>query len=91
LSERSGKDLSAFFDQYLRTTMVPELEYRWKDTALQYRYVEIVPGFDMPVRIFADGEAQWIFPSADWKETSFKAKPESFGIDPNFYVKPSPL
>ena len=87
LSERSGKDLSAFFDQYLRTTLVPVLEYQWKGNQLHCRYTDIVPGFDMPVRVIADGEALWIFPKAEWTETPFKSRPEVFETDPNFYIK----
>ena len=34
LSEKTGKDLSAFFDQYLRTAWVPNLEYRWNGNIL---------------------------------------------------------
>lgn len=90
LSEKSGKDLSAFFNQYLRTTMVPNLEYRWKGTSLEYRYVDIVPDFDMPVRVFADQEAHWIYPAAAWKETAFKSKPDTFEVDSNFYIQSSP-
>jgi aminopeptidase N len=87
LSERSGKDLSAFFDQYLRSTLVPVLEYRWEGTQLHYRYTDIVPNFDMPVRVWADGAPHWIFPGADWKETPFSSRPGVFEIDPNFYIK----
>ena len=91
LSEKSGKDLSAFFDQYLRTTRVPNLEYRWNGNILEYRYRDIVPGFDMPVRVFADQEAKWIFPAADWKQTQFQEKPDSFEVDPNFYITSTAL
>ena len=91
MSEKSGKDLSAFFDQYLRTAWVPNLEYRWNGNILEYRYRDIVPGFDMPVRVFADQKAQWIFPAADWKQTQFQEKPDSFEVDPNFYITSTAL
>ncbi|MDM9630604.1 M1 family metallopeptidase [Robiginitalea aurantiaca] len=91
LSEKSGKDLTAFFNQYLRSTLVPNLEYRWKGNLLEYRYVDIVPGFDMPVRIMADGASQWIYPSDQWKQTPFKRKPEHFEVDFNFYITSTAL
>jgi aminopeptidase N len=91
LSQHSGKDLSAFFDQYLRTTLVPVLEYRWNEGELQYRYADIVANFDMPVRCFADGKEEWIYPEATWKKTPFKQKPKTFEIDSNFYIKTRPL
>ena len=86
LSEQSGKDLQAFFDQYLRTTMVPTLEYRWEGSKLHYRYTEIVEGFDMPVRVFLDEKPHWIYPNAQWNERDFSTRPDTFGLDPNFYV-----
>ncbi len=90
LSEKSGKDLSAFFDQYLRSKWVPNLEYRWNGNILEYRYRDVVPGFDMPVRVFADEEARWIYPAATWKQTPFPMKPERFEVDSNFYITTTP-
>ena len=87
LSERSGKDLSAFFNQYLRTTMIPTLEYRWTDGTLEYRYRDIVEDFDMPLRVHLDETSQWIFPSSTWEKTDFGTRPESFRVDENFYVE----
>jgi len=86
LSEQTGKDLQAFFDQYLRTTMIPTLEYQWDGTSLRYRYTKIVDGFDMPVRVFLDEAPHWIYPTAQWKEKDFGSQPETFLLDPNFYV-----
>ena len=91
LSEQSGKDLTAFFDQYLRTVRIPLLEYEWTGNVLRFRYRDIVEGFDMPLRIIADGEAHWIFPESQWKEIEFEAPPVSFEVDPNFYVETSEL
>lgn len=87
LSEHSGKDLTAFFNQYLRTSMVPTLEYRWEGTKLLYRYTEIVEGFDMPLRVLLDEEPQWIYPAARWKESDFEKRPDTLLVDPNFYVE----
>jgi len=91
LSEQSGKDLQAFFDQYLRTTKIPVLEYRWKGSKLLYRYTEIVDGFDMPVRVLLDEKPHWIYPTAQWKETEFEGRPDTFLLDPDFYVVPRQL
>ena len=86
LSEKSGKDLSAFFDQYLRTTMVPTLEYQWVDGVLKYRYTDIVEGFDMPLQVMAAGGERWIFPEREWKTTDFGSRPEDFRVSADFYV-----
>lgn len=85
LSRESGKDLSAFFDQYLRTTLIPTLEYRRKNDSLEFRYTNIVDGFDMPIRIRIGAETRWIFPGADWKSEPLPAAAE-LTFDPNFYI-----
>lgn len=90
MSERTGKDLSAFFDQYLRTTMIPTLEYRREGDLLKFRYTEIVDGFDMPIRILANGKPRWIFPEADWNSEPLEAE-AVLGFDANFYIQMKPL
>ncbi|WP_088342341.1 M1 family metallopeptidase [Robiginitalea sediminis] len=85
LSEKTGKDLSSFFDQYLRTVLIPNLEYRREGGKLHFRYTDTVEGFDMPIRVFVDGQSQWLFPSSQWK-TEALAEGASLEFDPNFYI-----
>ena len=91
ISNQSNKDLQAVFDQYLRTAMIPTLEYRWEGSKLLYRYTEIVDGFDMPVRVLLDDTTRWIYPDAQWKESDFGDRPDTFQVDPNFYIIAKPL
>ncbi len=86
LSDKTGKDLSAFFNQYLRTAMVPVLEYKLDGELISYRYTQVVEDFDMPLRIFIEGEPHWLFPSSQWKteKIGFEAIPQ---FDANFYVE----
>ncbi|MDH7447178.1 M1 family metallopeptidase [Aquimarina sp. 2201CG14-23] len=85
LSTKANIDLSAFFNQYLRDTRIPTLEYGFDDQGLKYRYVDIVDGFDMPVRLKIDGKDKWVKPNAAWQTLNVKAK--EIDVDPNFYVK----
>ena len=87
LSEMTKKDLSAFFNQYLRTTMIPKLEYKIKDRTLSFRYVDIVEDFDMPIRVFVNEKEKWIFPNSEWK--SEKLDGQNLVFDSNFYIKTS--
>jgi len=87
ISEKSGIDLTQFWDQYLRTTMIPTLEYKQKGGELLYRYTNIVDGFDMPVIALIDGKEQWIYPNKDWKEISTPKPMDSFEIKKDFYVE----
>lgn len=86
LSKKTGIDLTAFFNQYLRTTKIPTLEYAIKNNELTYRWTQIVDAFDMPIKIIINGKERWIYPKAEWKTLSLKSKNASFEIDPNFYV-----
>jgi aminopeptidase N len=67
ISEKSGIDLTQFWNQYLRTTLIPKLEYKYNLNLLSFRYVDIVKGFDMPVQLEINGNDKWIQPTADWQ------------------------
>ncbi|SHI81987.1 Peptidase family M1 [Arenibacter nanhaiticus] len=86
LSLHSGIDLSEFFEQYLRTTKIPLLEYTIEGNLLHYRYTDIVDGFDMPLKVSVGETQQWIFPSAHWKTESFDSEIKDFKVDRNFYI-----
>ncbi|MEO8563117.1 MAG: M1 family metallopeptidase [bacterium] len=88
ISERAGRDLGGVFDEYLRTTMVPALEYRIVGDTLAYRWADAVPGFDMPVKVTLTWpELAWIHPITKWQRVRVKLpNPSDFRVDPNFYV-----
>ncbi|MCZ2458793.1 MAG: M1 family metallopeptidase [Chitinophagales bacterium] len=85
-SKESGKDLSKIFDQYLRTTKIPVLEYRISDNKLSYRWTNCVEGFNMPVRL-ANDPSVWLYPATEWKEMNVSdAIKDGLQIDKNFYI-----
>ena len=49
--EKSGKNLKPVFDQYLRDIRIPVFEYSWSDEGLQYRWNNVIPGFEMPLEV----------------------------------------
>ena len=80
-------DLSKVFDQYLRTTMVPALEYKISEGVFQYRYNNVVDGFDMPLKVTLDNKTQWIKPNQQWQKMNLdSSKDTDFTIDRNFFV-----
>jgi aminopeptidase N len=85
ISRKSGKDLSRVFDQYLRTTQVPCLEYRIGIDKIEYRWTQCVPGFDMPVRLES---GEWLRPTPDWRAlpASGAVLRDGWKVDRNFYV-----
>ena len=56
------------FRQYLTTTQVPVLEYAIQGAELSYRWTDVVPGFDMPVRVTLSA-GQWVVlkPRTTWQ------------------------
>jgi aminopeptidase N len=87
MSKQSGKDLSKIFDQYLRTTKIPVLEYRIKNGQLSYRWNNCVKGFRMPVKVSVNNKIQWITPKETWQTLRIKVtNPANFAPDKNFYI-----
>ena len=87
ISELSGIDLTEFWNQYLRTTMVPIVEYKMVDNELIFRYVFIIENFDMPVIAIVNGKEEWIFPTEEWKTKEFSKNIKSVKIKDDFYVE----
>lgn len=82
ISEKSGIDFSTVFNQYLRTTKVPVLEYSQNGTELKYRFTDTVKNINLPVK-FGD---QTISPTESWQKTSLKSSaPVEF--NKNYYLK----
>ena len=88
ISEHAGTDLTKVFDQYLRTTKIPVLEYKTEGSTLSFRWTNVVPGFAMPVKVtLSDGQFSLIHPSEAWQTTGVQlSNPASFKVDPNYYV-----
>ncbi len=87
LSQQAGRNLGKVFDQYLRDTRIPVLEYRPTKRGLAYRWANCVPGFDLPVRVKLGASAayQWLYPTPAWQTVRAKAGITP-AVDPNFYV-----
>ena len=86
ISTQSGKDLTDYWNQYLRTIMIPLIVYKIDGNKVQFRYEEIVDNFDMPVIAIVNGSEHWIFPTADWKTVEFQEGISSFFIKRDFFV-----
>jgi len=91
IAQHSGRKLDKVFQQYLTTTMVPELEYRIAGNRLSYRWTHVVPGFDMPVGVtLSDKGYTVIHPTESWQTTTITlADPGRFAVDPDYYVTTS--
>lgn len=85
-SAQVGRDLSAFFDQYLRDTRIPVLEYRIDGKQLSYRWGNTVEGFNMPVKVFVNDQEKWLEPNTQWRVTNLLPDEVQLTVDPNFYI-----
>ena len=87
INKQSKINFSKVFDQYLRTTQIPVLEYKVDGHKLSYRYTNCVKGFDLPLKIKFKTE-HWIKPTTQWKTLNLYPEGDnSFSVDPNFYIK----
>lgn len=86
ISEKAGIDLSVVFDQYLRTTTIPTLQYKISGNELSYRWINCLPGFAMKVKVQLGSEARWITPNSEWNRLTMKEAIASFKPDRNFYI-----
>ncbi|MGG9962962.1 M1 family metallopeptidase [Ferruginibacter sp. SUN106] len=92
VSKQSKIDFSKVFDQYLRTTMIPVLQYKIEGNKVSYRYDSVVTGFNLPLKVSfgkEDKSEQWIKPTATWQTLSLADwyDKKTFVVNPNFYVK----
>ncbi|MBY0478264.1 MAG: M1 family metallopeptidase [Chitinophagaceae bacterium] len=95
ISKRTGYNLSKVFDQYLRTTQVPTLEYYITTEAgtqiLNYRWVNCVKGFNMPILLPGNSNPKYglMLATENWQKmrTNFKEDEDISNLmDRNFYV-----
>jgi aminopeptidase N len=88
ISHEAGIDLGKVFAQYLTTTRIPAFEYRAAGGTLSYRWADVVPGFDMPVRVNVPGlGTRVLHPTETW-QTMEAPSPQAaeLTVDENFYV-----
>jgi len=88
LSKNAGIDLSKVFDQYLRTTQIPQLSFYYDEKKkVHYRWDSCVAGFNMQLVLWHDGKSLRISPTQKWKslnDISF------FNVDEilnNYYIR----
>lgn len=91
ISRRSGLKLQKVFDQYLRDTNIPVLEYSFKKGKLKYRWTNCIEGFDMPVKVtLSPDKYAFIYPDTNWKSVRCRLpNKDAFQIDAQFYVTAS--
>ncbi len=91
ISQESKMDFSTVFDQYLRTTNIPVLEYYVrKNKVLYYRWTNCVEGFSLSLALAKGDQQARLAPSSHWQKRSFdktlKAVWSPSEIINNYYI-----
>jgi aminopeptidase N len=89
ISESVGIDLSKIFDQYLRTTKIPRLQYKIDGKTVTFKYDRVVPGFAMPIRVNINRKDMTLAATDTVQTMEFPEAIKSFTVDPNYYVDSS--
>lgn len=91
ISEKARIDLSKIFDQYLRTTKIPLLQYKVEGKNLSFKYDRVVDGFAMPLRVEINGNESVITPNQIMQTLAFPGEIKTFRVNRNFYVETEAL
>ncbi len=86
ISDKAGIDFQLVFDQYLRDTRIPTFEYAIVDGNMRYRWANCVRRFNMPLKIWIDGEAALLNPSQGWQNLDLEAPIRNVKVDQDYYV-----
>lgn len=85
ICKTSGIDLTKVFDQYLRTTKIPVLEYKVTNGKLEYHWTNCEKGFAMKLKL---KNGTWISPTEKWQSLKGSWKAEDvLEADRNFYIQ----
>ena len=82
-----GLDYSKVFDQYLRTTKIPVLQWRVEGGAVSVGWDDVVDGFAAPVVVVINGQQRRVTIGPEPVKLAFDGEFESFELDRNFYMK----
>ncbi|MCF0038957.1 M1 family metallopeptidase [Dyadobacter fanqingshengii] len=86
VSDHAGRNITKVFDQYLRDVRIPVFEYSFGNKGLQYRWANVVEGFDMPVKVKIGDNDEFLYPTASWQSLKTKGI-KTLTVDKNFYVE----
>ncbi|MDX2444304.1 MAG: M1 family metallopeptidase [Bacteroidales bacterium] len=86
MNEHTDFDLAPIFNQFLRDTRIPVLEYRFMNGDLLYRWANTVRGFNMPVKVYMDGKETWLKPRGMRWSGLENIEPCELTVDKDFYV-----
>jgi aminopeptidase N len=86
-NEKTGKNLTPVFDQYLRHTAIPTLELQFQDSggSVSYRWKADEKDFAMPIKVGRKNAWQTIQPATEWQTMKSNVKKEDFEVATDLY------
>ncbi|SPF39349.1 Peptidase M1 membrane alanine aminopeptidase [Candidatus Sulfopaludibacter sp. SbA4] len=86
-NQKTGMDLTAIFDEYLRHAALPVLELKFDEAAgaVSYRWKADEPGFAMPVRVGTKDHWEMVRPTVEWKSMKTPLKKDEFEVAADLY------
>ena len=86
ISVHAGVDLSKVFDEYLRTTKIPVLQYKIDGSKLSFKYDKVVSGFAMPIRVSVNDKERVITPNETMQSMTLPTAITSVVVNQNYLV-----
>ena len=85
-NQRTGMNLTPFFDEYLRHADLPMLELKFDEGTVAYRWKAAEVGFAMPIKVGDPQRWTLISPvTAEWKTMPWSGKQEDFKVASDLY------
>jgi len=86
-NQKSGRDMTPIFNQYLRHTAIPKLDLKFDeaDGTVSYRWKADEPGFAMPVRVGKRNDWQIVEATTEWKTLKTTLKKSEFDVGSDLY------
>ena len=85
LNQKTGRNLTPIFNQYLRHTALPTLELKFGEGSVSYRWKVDEAGFAMPVRVGTESNWELIQPTTEWQTMKTKLTKEEFTAAMDLY------
>lgn len=92
INEKTGKDLTYFFDQYFRHTKIPQLEVetrkKGKTVTARFKWNADVADFRMPIKVTtAPKKYEFITPTTEWQTIELRGmNPQDFKVAEDLFL-----
>ncbi|MCL6524542.1 MAG: M1 family metallopeptidase [Thermoflavifilum sp.] len=91
--QQAHVNLQPVFDQYLRTTQIPEFAYAFRDGKLYYRWENTIPHFRMPIDLTINDHPLRLEATTAWQQLPMSkylkdSTPPILHLNRNYYVYP---